>query len=141
MTTMTTPGLAAALERVGDRWSLQIVDALIERPLRFGELAETLPGIAPNVLADRLRRLGRAGLVTSRAYQRRPVRLEYALSETGHALADALALLAGWGAALEGADPAAPAHETCGTPLELTWWCPTCERPVARDETDELHHL
>src|SRR5690242_18913173 len=99
---MTTPGLDAALEQVGDRWTLQLVDALLDRPLRFGELAEALPGIAPNVLIARLRRLERAGLVASRAYQRRPVRLEYALTESGRALADALAVLASWGATLEG---------------------------------------
>ncbi len=138
---MTTPGLDAALERVGDRWTLQIVDALLERPLRFGELADALPAIAPNVLTARLRRLERAGLVASRAYQRRPVRLEYALSETGRALADALAVLGSWGAMLEGGNGAGPAHDVCGTPLELAWWCPTCERTVSRDDVDELHHL
>ncbi len=140
---MSTPGLDAALERIGDRWSLLIVDALIAGPQRFGELAEALP-IAPNVLTARLRRLERAGLVHSRPYQRRPLRVEYALSETGQTLADALALLAGWGAALEGAtDPhGAPTHDLCGTPLELVWWCPTCERMVGRDDAaGELHHF
>jgi DNA-binding HxlR family transcriptional regulator len=139
---MTTPGLDAALECVGDRWTLQIVDALLERPQRFGELAAALPGIAPNVLTARLRRLERAGLIASRAYQRRPVRLEYALAESGRALADTLVVLGAWGATLEGAgDVTAPAHDACGTPIELTWWCPTCERTVQPDETDELHHL
>jgi DNA-binding HxlR family transcriptional regulator len=139
---MTTSGLDAALERVGDRWTLQIVDALLERPQRFGELATAVPGIAPNVLTVRLRRLEQAGLVVSRAYQRRPVRLEYALTETGRALADTLAVLGTWGATLEGSGEATtPAHDACGTPLELAWWCPTCERSVQRDEADELHHL
>ena len=140
---MSTPGLDAALERIGDRWSLLIVDALIAGPQRFGELAEALP-IAPNVLTARLRRLERAGLVHGRPYQRRPLRVEYALSETGQTLADTLALLAGWGAALEGAavGHAVPTHELCGTPLELAWSCPTCERVVARDEAGgELHHF
>ena len=49
--------LAAALERVGDRWSLLLVEALLPGARRFGELSEAVPGIAPNILADRLRRL------------------------------------------------------------------------------------
>src|SRR6187549_1423813 len=39
--------LEAALDRVGDRWSLLIVESLLDRPRRFGELNEALPGIAP----------------------------------------------------------------------------------------------
>ena len=42
--------LEAALDRVGDRWSLLIVDALLEGPRRFGELRDALPSIAPNIL-------------------------------------------------------------------------------------------
>ena len=49
--------LAAALERVGDRWSLLLVEALLPGPRRFDELSEAVTGIAPNILADRLRRL------------------------------------------------------------------------------------
>jgi DNA-binding HxlR family transcriptional regulator len=49
--------LAAALERVGDRWSLLLVEALLTGPRRFGELSAAVQGIAPNILADRLRRL------------------------------------------------------------------------------------
>src|SRR5438874_62552 len=46
-----------AAARVGDRWTLLIVNALLVGPLRFGELAEALPGIASNVLSQRLKRL------------------------------------------------------------------------------------
>jgi DNA-binding HxlR family transcriptional regulator len=45
--------LAAALERVGDRWSLLLVEALLPGPRRFSELSEAVPGIAPNILSDR----------------------------------------------------------------------------------------
>ncbi|MGH2488028.1 MAG: winged helix-turn-helix transcriptional regulator, partial [Candidatus Limnocylindria bacterium] len=54
---MTTTPLAAALDRVGDRWSLLLIEALLEGPRRFTELSSTLDGIAPNTLTDRLRRL------------------------------------------------------------------------------------
>src|SRR6266702_5651724 len=71
----TTPAespLGAALERVGDRWSLPLVEALLDGARRFNELLEGLPGIAPNILADRLRRLEREGIVVGRPYSRRP---------------------------------------------------------------------
>ncbi len=55
--------LEAALERVGDRWSLLLVDALLAGGRRFGELREELPGLAPNILTERLRRLEREGIV------------------------------------------------------------------------------
>ena len=55
--------LAAALERVGDRWSLLIIDALLTGPRRFGELQAGVAGIAPNILTDRLRHAGRGALV------------------------------------------------------------------------------
>ena len=55
--------LEAALERVGDRWSLLIVEALLDGPRRFNELGEAVAGIAPNILTDRLRRLERERIV------------------------------------------------------------------------------
>jgi DNA-binding HxlR family transcriptional regulator len=55
--------VAAALDVVGDRWTLLVVRELLDGPRRYGELAHGLPGIATNLLADRLRRLEGAGLV------------------------------------------------------------------------------
>jgi len=128
--------LEAALERVGDRWSLLVVEALLDGPRRFGQLRDTLPAIAPNILTDRLRRLVRDGIVVSRPYQDRPPRVEYELTADGHDLAGALRLLADWGARRATAtDPLC--HETCGTPLEARWYCPTCTTAVhTRDATE-----
>jgi DNA-binding HxlR family transcriptional regulator len=80
-----SPGtaLAAALDRVGDRWSLLVVDALLPGPRRFGDLLDALAGIAPNILTDRLRRLEREGIVVTTAYSRRPPRMDYALTADG----------------------------------------------------------
>ena len=55
--------LDAALQRVGDRWSFLLVEALLDGPRRFNELVEALPGLAPNILTDRLRRLERDGVL------------------------------------------------------------------------------
>jgi DNA-binding HxlR family transcriptional regulator len=132
--------LAAALERVGDRWSLLVVEALLGGPRRWSDLAEDLPGIAPNILSDRLRRLEREALVTSAPYSRRPVRLRYELTAAGKELAGALRLLADWGAGrTEGAEPIR--HRSCGTPVEARWYCPTCDRTVAEGEAEDLRFV
>jgi DNA-binding HxlR family transcriptional regulator len=129
----STP-LADALERVGDRWTLLVVAALLEGPKRFNELQEELEGIAPNVLSARLKALAEQALVVPQPYSERPPRFAYELSESGRELAGALRLLADWGARAGGGEPLR--HRACGTPLQATWWCGTCEEPVG-DEADE----
>jgi DNA-binding HxlR family transcriptional regulator len=125
--------LEAALDRVGDRWSLLVVEALLDGSRRFGELQEGLSGIAPNILTDRLRRLEREGILVARPYQARPPRMEYGLTSDGRDLASALRLLADWGVRRGGiADPLR--HELCGTPLEARWYCPTCALSVSESE-------
>jgi len=132
--------LAAALDRVGDRWSLLIVEALLDGPRRFGELSDAIGGIALNTLTDRLRRLERAAIVRSTPYSTRPPRMEYALTADGLELAGTLRLLADWGARRT-ADVEMLRHGTCGTPLEAHWYCPTCARVVDDPEADELATL
>jgi DNA-binding HxlR family transcriptional regulator len=127
--------LAAALDAVGDRWTLLIVETLLDGPRRFGDLQEELPRIAPNVLSQRLRRLEGEGLVVAQPYSERPQRFVYELTASGHELAGALRLLADWGARQAGGEP--PHHAVCGTPLETRWWCPTCEAPVDEAEASD----
>jgi DNA-binding HxlR family transcriptional regulator len=130
--------LADALATVGDRWTLLVIAALLDGPKRFGDLQTEVPGIAPNVLTQRLRQLERNALVVARPYSERPPRFVYELSAAGRELAGALRLLAGWGARnAEGGE--GPRHAVCGTPMEARWWCPTCERIVADEEDEELH--
>jgi len=137
---LTPSPLADALARVGDRWTLLVVGALIEGPRRFGDLQEAVPGIAPNILSQRLRHLEREALVVARPYSEHPPRMVYELSAAGRELAGALRLLADWGARhSEAAEPAR--HAACCTPLEVRWYCPTCERTVDEDEADELEYL
>jgi DNA-binding HxlR family transcriptional regulator len=124
--------LDAALSRVGDRWSLLVVDALLDGPRRFGELRDGLPGIAPNILTDRLRRLERERIVVATPYSRRPPRMEYALTGDGRDLASALRLLADWGSRRTGGEPLR--HDRCGTALEARWFCPTCSVAVSDAE-------
>ena len=124
--------LADALERVGDRWTLLVVDALLDGPKRFNELQEELEGIAPNVLSARLKLLGEHALVVAQPYSDRPPRFVYELTDSGRELAGALLLLADWGARTAGRPPARR-HGSCGTALEVRWWCPACEVAVDDD--------
>src|ERR1700686_2721627 len=89
--------LAEALARVGDRWTLLVVEALLPGPRRFNDLLSQIPGIAANILSDRLKRLERDGLLVARPYSQRPPRAAYQLTAEGTELAGALRLLAHWG--------------------------------------------
>jgi DNA-binding HxlR family transcriptional regulator len=132
--------LADALARVGDRWTLLVVAALLEGEKRFNELQDELDGIAPNVLSGRLKALVEQALVVSRPYSERPPRFVYELTESGRELAGALRLLADWGARTAG-DAEPLRHAACGTALDARWWCPDCEEVVddAAGEGDVIH--
>jgi DNA-binding HxlR family transcriptional regulator len=132
--------LGTALDRVGDRWSLLLVEALLHGPRRFNDLGDSVTGIAPNILSDRLRRLERDGILVATPYSRRPVRMEYALTADGRELAGALHLLADWGVRRGGTGEPLR-HAACGTPLEARWHCPTCERLVDEADPDGLTRL
>ena len=132
--------LADALMRVGDRWTLLVVQALLAGPRRFNELLEDIPGIAANILSQRLKRLEHEALVVSRPYSERPPRAAYELTAEGKELAGALRLLAQWGA--RHTLPAeAPRHPACGTPLEARWYCPTCDHLVEDEPELEMQFL
>jgi DNA-binding HxlR family transcriptional regulator len=105
-----------------------LVDALLDGPRRFGELQAAMTGIATNVLTQRLRSLEATRVVVARPYSVRPPRMAYELTSAGRELAGALRLLAQWGADTQTVPT--PAHAACGTPLEVRWWCPTCDRTV-----------
>jgi len=145
--------LSSALARVGDRWSLLLVEALIPGPLRFADLEHAIAGISTNVLAARLRHLEGEGVVLARPYSERPLRYVYELTEAGHDLGGAVRLLSQWSADHTGRgqtepasglragttsaadapgdeNPAAgtPRHHLCGTSMVAVWRCPTCEQ-------------
>ena len=132
--------LAAALIRVGDRWTLLVVQALLAGPRRFNDLLEEISGIAPNILSERLKRLERDALLVSRPYADRPPRSAYQLTAEGMELAGALRLLAHWGAR-HAVAAEAPLHPACRTPLEVRWYCPTCDRLVEDEPVMEMHLL
>ena len=86
-------GLARALDHVGDRWTLLIVRELLVEPRRYSQIREALPGVATNLLADRLRSLERDGLISKRADG------TYHLTALGRRLEVVIHELVRWGAA------------------------------------------
>ena len=88
--------LAAALDIVGARWALLIVEQLLAGPQRYGDLQREL-GVPTNILATRLRELEAAG-VLSRLPLRHNTRA-YALTDRCLALREAIEQLGRWGAA------------------------------------------
>src|SRR3981189_1185495 len=88
--------LARALDVIGERWTLVIVQELLKQPRRYGALHDRLPRISTSVVADRLRRLERAGVVA-----REPgtvgAGVAYTLTARGQDLKEALSALRQWG--------------------------------------------
>lgn len=90
--------LARALDHVGDRWTLLIVRELLPGRRRFAELAAGLPGVAPNLLVDRLRSLQASGIVERSAHPPRSASVTYALTDLGRGLEEPVHALIRWGA-------------------------------------------
>jgi DNA-binding HxlR family transcriptional regulator len=96
-------GLAKALDLVGDRWTLLIVrELLIRTACRYTDLRAGLPGIATNLLADRLRELEEAGIVVSNLEPPPIATTLFRLTERGRDLQESLLKLGQWGAPLLG---------------------------------------
>jgi len=89
--------VANSLDILGDKWSLLVVRDLLHGKRTYGELADSPEGIPTNILADRLKRLESAGIVTSTPYQERPVRYAYTLTPKGSALGEVLLAFVRWG--------------------------------------------
>jgi DNA-binding HxlR family transcriptional regulator len=89
--------IACTLDLVGDKWSLLVVRDLLHGKRTYSELAASDEGIPTNILADRLKRLRQAGIITSSAYQERPTRYAYALSDKGRELGEILLACVRWG--------------------------------------------
>ena len=131
--------LADALARVGDRWTLLVVAALLDGPRRFGDLQERAGRHRtqrPHAPAAQSRG---QGLVVGAALLRAPAALRLRAHGRRARARRPLRLLADWGARhADGAE--LPVHAACGTPLEAVWYCPTCSDPVERAPIEELDY-
>jgi DNA-binding HxlR family transcriptional regulator len=89
--------LAAALDVVGERWTLLIVRELLRSPRRYGELLEALTGIGTNLLVNRLRDLEAAGVVRRVLVASPQSAVVYELTDRGRALRPVVDALEAWG--------------------------------------------
>jgi len=92
-------GIARAVDVVGERWSLLVVRELMYGPRRFGQLADGLPGISPNVLSQRLRELEADGVLRRYTLEPPASVAVYELTARGQALEAVLVELGRWGSA------------------------------------------
>jgi DNA-binding HxlR family transcriptional regulator len=90
------PHFHAAIELIGKRWTGAIVCALTERPMRFGELGKSVPGLSDRLLSQRLRELEEEGLVEREVEAGTPVRVTYSLTAMGQELDPAIRELRVW---------------------------------------------
>jgi DNA-binding HxlR family transcriptional regulator len=108
--------VACALDVVGDRWTLLLVRDLLAGKRRYGDFLASFERIPTNILAERLRRLERHGLITSTLYSQHPPRREYSLTPAGWKLGRVVEALADWGleqfpgTERRGGPPAPPKH-------------------------------
>lgn len=87
------------LDRLGDKWSLLVIDTLAhagKKPSRFSELKRGVHGISQRMLTETLRNLERDGLVTRDVFPQVPPRVEYALTERGRGLLKPVRALIDW---------------------------------------------
>ena len=89
--------VAKTLDLVGDRWTLLLVRDLLGGTRRFQDLEASLPGIAPNILSDRLKLMEEHRLVRRRFYSDHPPRAAYDLTDKGRELGTVVGALAAWG--------------------------------------------
>jgi DNA-binding HxlR family transcriptional regulator len=90
------------LDRVGDKWSVQVVGVLGRGTHRFRELQRAVDGISQRMLTRTLRGLERDGLVTRTVYPTVPPRVDYALTDLGHSLLGSVLGLERWANAHRG---------------------------------------
>jgi DNA-binding HxlR family transcriptional regulator len=105
--------VARTLDVVGDRWTLLIVrELLLQGPCRYTDLQDALPGIATNLLADRLRDLEAAGLIVRQEAPPPIATTLFRLTERGEALGPVIDELGRWGLPLMVGGPKDDAFRT-----------------------------
>jgi DNA-binding HxlR family transcriptional regulator len=85
-----------AVELVGRRWTGAILRVLMDGPLRFSEVAQSVPELSDRLLSERMKELEARGIVARTVHPGPPVRVEYGLSEMGRELGPALAEIQRW---------------------------------------------
>jgi DNA-binding HxlR family transcriptional regulator len=90
------PKFEQAFELLGKRWTGLIIRILLDGPKRFSEIAGAVTNLSDRLLAERLKELEEAGLVTRQVYPEKPVRIEYNLTERGLQLKPVMDAIQTW---------------------------------------------
>jgi DNA-binding HxlR family transcriptional regulator len=88
--------ISETLARIGDKWTVLVVELLAGGPIRFNEIRHTIGNISQRMLTLTLRELERDGLVTRTVYPTIPPRVEYQLTKLGRTLREPLIAVADW---------------------------------------------
>ena len=124
--------VARTVAVIGDRWTLMILRDLFLGVRRFEDFERRL-GISRSIIADRLKTLTDEGVLRREAYQDRPVRHEYRLTDKGLALHPVVMAIVRWGdvhyAGAEG-PPLLHRHKACGCDFHPVQTCSECGDPV-----------
>jgi len=142
MTAADNDSISAAVEVIGDRWSLLVLRGVFRGLHRFGELRDDL-GIASNLLTDRLGRLVNYEVLEKVPYQHRPVRYEYRLTESGRALSPVLVAIMQWGDSYRQDPTSAPmtlVHAQCNAPVENITRCTQCNEVLDAQHIRRADH-
>lgn len=127
--------LARGLDMIGDWWSPLIIRDLFLNITRFDELVEDL-GISRNLLTRRLKSLVTNGVIERVAYQQRPVRYAYRLTDAGRDLVPAILALTAWGdrwARPREGSPILFIHKSCGHRFEPKVTCSACAEEISAE--------
>lgn len=121
--------VAKSADVIGDRWTMLILRELFFGQERFEEF-QSRTGASPQMLADRLRHLTDKGIIVREAYQQRPVRYQYSLTDKGKDLFSVLYAMRNWAERWERAEDTPLAinyiHRACGHDVGLETSCPNC---------------
>lgn len=89
--------VATTVQLIGNKWKLLIIRNLLDRPQRFTELKNGVPGISQKVLTDNLRAMEGDGIVSREVFAEVPPRVIYSLTEIGQSLLPIIDAMADWG--------------------------------------------
>jgi DNA-binding HxlR family transcriptional regulator len=124
--------IARTVDVLGDGWTSLVLRETFYGAKRFDDIQQVL-GIARNTLADRLGVLVEVGLLEKRAYQSKPVRYDYLLTDKGSDFFGVLAAMSRWGDTWLADEAGAPVilhHDACGHDTHAEVVCHECRQPL-----------